>query len=67
MTEETKETVGGYVKPIIGALAGGSDTIDMNQARVVAAAYGTAGIALGSIMARKRAASGADPILKVFF
>lgn len=67
MAEVTKETVGGYVKPIIGALVGGSDTIDMNQARVVAAAYGTAGIALGSIIARKRAADREDPILKVFF
>lgn len=69
MTEvvTTSETVGGYVKPIIGAIAGGKNTIDMDQARIVAAAYGTAGLALGSIIARKRAASGAEPILKVFF
>lgn len=67
MNEVTTGTIKGYVKPIVGAIAGGSDTIDMNQARIVAAAYGTAGIALGSIIARKRAAAGAEPILKVFF
>lgn len=69
MTEvvQTPETVNGYLKPILKAPLGGSDTIDMNQARVVAVAYAAAGAALGSVVGRNRQAAGKDPVLKVFF
>lgn len=63
----TPETVGGYFQPILKAPFGGSDTIDMNQARIVAAAYAAAGAALGSVIGRQRQAAGKDPVLKVFF
>lgn len=67
LAQPTSETVGGYLKPILKAPLGGSDTIDMNQARLVAVAYAAAGTALGSVMGRKRQASGKEPVLKVFF
>lgn len=69
MTEvtTTPEAVGGYIKPITQAPFGGSDTITLDQARIVALAYAAGGIVLGSVVARKRAESGAEPFAKVFF
>lgn len=61
------ETVDGYMKPILKAPLGGSEMIDMNQARIVAASYAAAGAVLGSVIGRKRQAAGKDPVLKVFF
>lgn len=68
MTEVTvPAAVGGYIKPITKAPFGGKDTITMNQARIVALAYAAGGVALGSVVARERAADGEKPFLKVFF
>lgn len=67
VVQTTPETVGGYIQPILKAPFGGSDTIDMNQARVVAVAYAAAGAALGSVIGRQRQADGKEPVLKVFF
>lgn len=63
----TPEAVGGYMKPILKAPFGGKDTIDMDQARIVAVAYAAAGAALGSVIGRQRQAAGKAPVLKVFF
>lgn len=63
----TPEAVRGYLKPILKAPLGGKDTIDMDQARIVAVAYAAAGAALGSVIGRQRQAAGKEPVLKVFF
>lgn len=68
MTEVTApKAVGGYIKPITQAPLGGKDTITMDQARIVALAYAVGGVVLGSVVARQRAAGGAEPFAKVFF
>lgn len=64
-TPESK-TVGGYINPILKAPMGGKDTIDMDQARIVAVAYAAAGVAVGSVVARDRQRAGKEPFLKVF-
>lgn len=63
----TPENIGGYFQSIVKAPFGGSDTINMDQARIVAVAYATAGAALGSVVGRQRQTAGKDPVLKVFF
>lgn len=44
-----------------------TEGLDANSARLTAGIYGLAGVALGSIIARRRQQAGAEPILKFFF
>lgn len=59
--------IAGNIKPILGALLGGEDTITMDQARYVAVAYAAAAAVGASIVTRTRVAKGKDPILTVLF
>lgn len=48
-------------------VAKAEDTFNGKDMRGAAIVYGVAGIALGSIFGRQRAAAGKAPVLKVFF
>lgn len=48
-------------------VAKAEDTFNGKDMRGAAIVYGVAGIALGSVFGRQRAAAGKEPVLKVFF
>lgn len=79
MAKLNKNEAGAYVAPADSSLVddlmggiqapflGSDSAIDSKSARYGVLLYTIGGVALGSIIARKRAASGAEPVLKVFF
>lgn len=64
---ESPSMIDNLVAAVQAPLLKSTEGLDAASARWTAGFYGLAGVAIGSIVARRRQQAGAEPVLKFFF